>query len=122
MTNYLMIFITVAGTVIGQIILKYGQSTLYFPKTWNIKEILLAVMNNVVNIYFILAIFFALIAALSWSFVIQRVNLSVAYPFMSLSYILIFLASYLLFRESINIYQIIGMLLIIMGLIFISLK
>jgi len=39
--------------------------------------------------------------------VIQKMKLSIAYPFMSLSYVLVFLASYFIFKESINIYQII---------------
>ena len=120
--NYLLIFITILGTVIGQIILKYGQSSLFYPKEWNIKQIFSALLNNLFSIYFILAILFALIGALAWSLVIQKFNLSFAYPFMSLTYILIFLACYFLFKEPINIYQIIGMACIVAGIIFIGLK
>ncbi len=120
--NYLLLLITILGTVISQIILKYGQAVLSYPKEWNIKQIFLAVTNNFFNVYFISAVFFALIAAFSWTLAIQKFNLSVAYPFMSLTYVLIFAASYFLFGESISVYQLIGMFFIIMGIIFISLK
>lgn len=120
--NYLLILVTVCGTVIGQLILKYGQTSLAYPKTWHPKNILLASLHNLLNIYFILALFFALIAALAWSLVIQKMNLSLAYPFMALSYVLIIVLSCLIFKESLAVYQIIGALLIIIGIALIGLK
>lgn len=120
--NYLLIFVTILAATLSQIIIKYGQSTLYFPKSWALKEIFLMVIKNLFNPYVVSSIFVFLIGALAWVLVIQKIKLSVAYPFMSLSYVLIFLASYFLFRESINIYQVIGMLLLVTGFIFISLK
>ena len=120
--NYLLILITVLGTVTGQIILKYGQKTLLYPKAWNVKEIFLSGIHNLTNIYFIGALLFALIAALSWALVIQKLNLSFAYPFMALSYVLIVLSSALLFKETTSLFQATGIILIVMGIIFIGLK
>jgi EamA-like transporter family. len=48
------------------------------------------------------------------------VELSVAYPMLSIGYILIMLISYFLLNEPIGIYKIIGTLLIICGIYFIS--
>lgn len=120
--NYLFISVTVCGTVIGQLILKYGQTSLVYPKTWHPKNILLAISHNLFNIYFVLALFFALIAALAWSLVIQKMNLSLAYPFMALSYVLIIVLSCLIFKENLTVYQIIGALLIIIGITLMGLK
>ncbi len=122
MINYLLIFITVIWTVIWQIILKIWQKTLYFPKSFIFDEIIKFIINNLFNIYFILSLSFSLIAALSWSLVIQKMNLSIAYPFMSLSYVLVFLASYVIFKESISVYQIIWIIFIIIWVILISVK
>jgi len=122
MINYLLIIITILGTVIGQIILKYGQRTLLYPGAWNIKEIFLSVIHNLTNIYFIGALLSALIAALSWAMVIQKFNLSFAYPFMALSYVLIVFSSVFLFKETISLFQITGTILIVIGIIFIGLK
>ncbi len=120
--KYLLVLITISAMVVGQIVLKYGQSSLLYPREFSVKQIFLAIINNLFNIYFISAAFFVLVGALSWTLVIQKFNLSLVYPFMSLTYVLIFLASYLLFKESISIYQVVGMILIVVGLIFISLK
>jgi len=120
--NYLLILITVLGTVMGQIILKYGQKTLLYPKAWNVKEIFLSGIHNITNVYFICVLFLSLIAALSWVLVIQKFNLSFAYPFMALSYVLIVLSSIFLFKETISPFQVTGMIFIVVGIIFIGLK
>ncbi|SEH05457.1 4-amino-4-deoxy-L-arabinose-phosphoundecaprenol flippase subunit ArnF [Candidatus Venteria ishoeyi] len=48
-----------------------------------------------------------------------KFELSYAYPFMSASFVLVFLISVILFQESITMYKVIGLGLIIIG-IFVS--
>ncbi len=113
---------TVFFTVSGQIVLKYGASTLYFPNAFNVKEVFNLIFNNLTNFYFLGAISAAFIASIFWSLAIQRVNLSIAYPFMSLSFISIFLASYFIFKEPISIFQILALVLIIGGVTLMGMK
>jgi len=54
---------------------------------------------------------------------LSRVNLSLAYPFMSgTAFLLIFFTSVLFFKEQINIWSVIGVFAILSGIIIISVK
>ena len=65
----------------------------------------------------ILAAFFA---GLSWMAAMTKLQLSFAYPFMSLSFVLVFVFSALLFHETISAPKVVGMLLIIAGIFVIG--
>ena len=62
----------------------------------------------------ILAAFFA---GLSWMAAMTKLELSFAYPFISLSFVLVFVFSALLFHEAVTAPKVVGMLLIIAGII-----
>jgi multidrug transporter EmrE-like cation transporter len=51
---------------------------------------------------------------------LSRVDLSFAYPFLSVSYVLVLLAGYLWFGESINAARIAGVALICLGTLFVA--
>lgn len=55
-----------------------------------------------------------------WIIALTRVELSYAYPMISLSYVLIFLFSWLFFHENISFTRIVGMIIILIGLFIIS--
>ncbi|HEV8725024.1 MAG TPA: hypothetical protein VGW77_30790 [Candidatus Binatia bacterium] len=55
-----------------------------------------------------------------WMVCLSCFDLSYAYPFTGLSYVLIFIASWLLFGDSISFQRFGGILLICLGLVFIS--
>ncbi len=62
------------------------------------------------------------ISMIAWIGVLTRIKLSVAYPFLSLSYILVYLAAITLpwFNESISIFRLSGILFICIGLFMIT--
>ena len=62
----------------------------------------------------------ALLAGLAWMAAMTRLELSFAYPFISLSFVLVFVFSAILFHETITTTKILGMLLIIAGIIVIG--
>jgi multidrug transporter EmrE-like cation transporter len=51
---------------------------------------------------------------------LSRVDLSFAYPFLSVSYVLVLLAGYFWFGEAVNAYRIIGIALICCGTFFVA--
>lgn len=57
------------------------------------------------------------IAALAWMIALNRFELSRVYPFMSLSFVLVLLASAVLFAETVTLAKVAGILLIVAGLI-----
>ena len=52
--------------------------------------------------------------------VLSRVPLTFAFPFIALSYVLVLAIGYFVFRESLNVYHFVGTLFIIAGLVFIG--
>lgn len=60
------------------------------------------------------------ISTVLWIMALRKVELSYAYPMISLGYILVFIASYFLFHESINWLRMGGMLCIIAGIILVA--
>lgn len=55
-----------------------------------------------------------------WLLALNRVDLSFAYPFASLSYVLIFLSSWLLLGEQITMPRVMGMLVICLGVVLVA--
>jgi drug/metabolite transporter (DMT)-like permease len=60
------------------------------------------------------------VAAVVWFEVLSRLSLSVAYPFLALSYVLMLLATWLIAHEAMPLSRLLGALLICMGVILVS--
>jgi uncharacterized membrane protein len=62
----------------------------------------------------------AFLASLTWMAALSKFQLSFAYPFMSVSFIVVMVASYWLLGEDLTITRMVGCLLIVAGVILIS--
>ena len=69
------------------------------------------------NGWIISALFAAFLASLTWMAAMTKLPLSYAYPFMSLSFVLVTILSVLFFNEVMTIPKVLGLSLIIIGLI-----
>jgi multidrug transporter EmrE-like cation transporter len=110
--NILFILLSVFLSSVGQIVLKYGA-----VKTESANHSLLISLINPTNI---IGLALYGLSAVVWMLVLKRVELSYAYPMVSLGYVLVFIASYYLFGESLNFNRIIGLVLIMAGIFFVS--
>jgi multidrug transporter EmrE-like cation transporter len=64
----------------------------------------------------------AVVAALAWMAALSKFELSYAYPFTSLNFVLIVLISIVAFGETMDIYKIAGLGLILTGVYVLSLS
>jgi multidrug transporter EmrE-like cation transporter len=62
----------------------------------------------------------AFLASVFWAITLTKFELSFAYPFTSLSFVLVLFLSFFLFKESISINKLIGVFLILGGVYIIS--
>ncbi|MCK4396367.1 EamA family transporter [candidate division WOR-3 bacterium] len=60
------------------------------------------------------------IGAFFWIGALSRIELSFAYPMLSVSYVLILLISWKFFGEAISLYRIFGIILIAAGVVFLA--
>ncbi len=65
--------------------------------------------------------FFFLLRGLLWVFLLRKLKLVLAYPLMSLGYVLVLAASFLLFKEALTLNKLAGALLIMTGVSLVSL-
>lgn len=114
--SYFYVTLTIFFTVYGQIALKWQISSVgelplgISAKLW----FLLKLFSNP---WVLSAFLSAFLASLAWMAAMSKLEISHAYPFMSLNFVLVLLLSGLLFHEPITINKVAGMILLILGLI-----
>lgn len=114
--GYAYIFGTIFFTVYGQLILKWKidqQGAL--PGPFGEKFVFL--LQLLMNPWILSGFFAAFLAALSWMAAMSKFDISYAYPFMSLSFVLVFILSAVLFGEPVSTQKIIGFGFIVLGII-----
>jgi multidrug transporter EmrE-like cation transporter len=114
--SYLFVFTTIFLTVYSQIVIKWqvvaagtfpAEST---DQLWFLAKLM-------VNPWVISALAAGLLAVVSWMAAMTKLELSHAYPFMSLSFVLVLVLSALVFHEPVNSWKIAGLALITIGII-----
>lgn len=115
-TEYLYILGTILFTVYGQIVLKWQISQAGpLPIAFVDKSIFL--LRQFGNLWILSGFVAAVIAALCWMAALTKFELSYAYPFMSLSFVLVLGLSVPLLHEAMTIPKILGIALIVVGII-----
>lgn len=117
--GYVYIIITILFTVYGQLILKWRLNTVedlplvFWPKV-------LFLIRLIFDPYIFSSFFSAFLASLAWMAALKYLDLSRAYPFMSVSYIVVLFLSAWLLRENLSLGKVLGSLMIVAGIIVVS--
>ena len=119
MKAYIYIILTLLFTVYGQLILKWRLNSFTpFPDSYS--KQLKYIVTVLLDPYVLSSFAAAFLASLTWIAALTKFQLSYAYPFMSLSFILVMIMSYLLLNEPLTVNKIAGILLIVIGLVIAS--
>lgn len=112
MKEIYIILLSVLLGAIGQIAFKYGAT--HLAETGSL-------MDKVIAAWPIIGgLLLYGVSTLLWIFALRTVELSYAYPMISLGYVLVFIASYFLFHESIGPQRLGGLVLILSGIILVA--
>ncbi len=117
--EYLYIVVTILCTVYGHLVIKWqvlkvGQ----LPEEFFGK--ILFVWNLLINPWIISCMVATLVASGAWMMAMTKIELSAAYPFTVLSFIMVMVLSGVFFHETIGSAKIIGSMLVIFGILVIS--
>ncbi len=112
---YLILLGAIICAVVGQILLKCGMNILG-PLDFSFKNVIFLISSIFKNIHILIGLFFYGFSLILWLFALSKLKLSMAYPATSLMYVFIILASWFVFKEAINFYQIMGIVMILIGL------
>lgn len=116
MIGYLYIALTILFTVYGQLVIKW-QVSVAGPLPAATGEKLLFLLRLCLNPWVASAFIAAFAASLCWMAAMSKFDLSFAYPFMSLSFVLVMVLSFWFFHEPLGINKIVGMTLVVLGII-----
>ncbi len=114
---YILISVLAGG--FGQVILKKGMTDIG-PLTLTFSQLGSILIRLFTNAYVIIGLGVYVISSILWLVALSRVNLSFAYPFVSLGYVIMLIASWQLFHENISLLRLLGCGTIILGIILIS--
>ncbi len=116
MTGYVYIFGTILFTIYGQIILKWRLNTFGILPDSSFDKIKF-LLGALFDLYILSGFVSAFIASMFWMAAMTKFEITVAYPFMSLSPALVFFIGIFFLEESFTWGKVIGLLLIILGTI-----
>jgi len=113
------ILISVLGGAAGQVLLKKGMGSMG-PLTLSVDQLGGILWRIATNPYVVVGLGVYVCSTIFWLTALSRVNLSYAYPFASLSYIVMLVVSWQLFKEDISFLRLMGSLVIGIGVFLIS--
>ena len=124
MTKYIpFILFTVLTNAAAQMLLKQGMLSLG-PISLGDGSLAMKAFNLIVNVVFNPWVFAGLtvfvISMASHLFVLSKVDLSFAYPFLSLAYVVVAVLAWMLFKEDLGAWKIAGIAFICVGTILIA--
>lgn len=113
MGKYGLALFSITLTALGQVMLKLG-TTHTAPELPAAERLL----RMLIHPYVLAGLVLYGVSTLLWLLAISQLKLSVAYPMVSLSYVIVVGASHLILHESITGFQKLGLVLILVGVLF----
>jgi drug/metabolite transporter (DMT)-like permease len=113
------IFISVLGSVVGQLLLKKGMNSMG-PVTLGINQLLSVLWRMATNLNVFIGLVIYLVGTVFWLAALSRVKLSFAYPFASINYVFMLVFSWMMFDEKITLNSLLGTAVIAIGVFLIS--
>jgi len=114
--GYLYIFGTILFTVYGQLIVKWQIVNAGFFPADTIEKIFF-LSRLMLNPWILSSLTAAFLAFLCWLAVLTKFELTYAYPFTSLAFVLVLGLSAIFFNESVTGPKVMGVILIVAGII-----
>lgn len=117
----LLIIVSVALSAIAQIVLKIGMSSEIVQQALLLEgNVLKKTILVLTDFYVILGAILYITGAALWLIVLSKVDVTYAYPFVGLGFILTLILGAFLLQEPVNLSRILGTLLIVGGILLVS--
>ena len=117
LSGSIFIFVTLSGTICGQLMIKKGMLQLDPDSS---QQIIKTLMTGLINPWVLAGLFMAVVAACGWILTLSRLPLSFAYPFLSITFPIVVIASSILFKEEVSLNTYFGLIFIIIGIFVVS--
>lgn len=118
---FLILLVAISFTVTGELLLKHGMNIVGFLSLQP-QLFLAGLVRAFLNPFILGGFALVFVASLFWLAVLSRIPLSVAYPMLSLSYVLAVFAAALFLGEHITWLRVLGVLIICTGVALVGLS
>lgn len=119
MNAFLLILLSVLLSSMGQLLFKAGMDRVGYFK-FSLANILPIAWDVATNFYIVSGLALYVISLVVWLMILSRVDVSYAYPMLSIGYIVTLFAAYFLFQEQLSWIRILGVFVIIGGVYLVS--
>ncbi|MFH0777294.1 MAG: SMR family transporter [Candidatus Eisenbacteria bacterium] len=121
MKNFILIFISVLIAVCAQLTMKYGISKGHLvARLSEVSTVYAYFISAFTNPFVVCGFLLYGVSSLFWLVVLGRVDLSYAYPLVSMGYVLAVLFSWLIFKEQVGAMRVVGLGIICIGVTLLS--
>ncbi len=119
MKNILLILFSVSLNAVAQLfirqgMLQIGKVSLRFDQLWHMA------MKGLTNLYLMNGMLCYAVSIITWMVVLSKVNVSLAYPFLSVGYIITAVLAYFILNEPFTLQKMIGIAVICLGVIILT--
>ncbi len=112
--NFLLILSSVSLNAFAQLFIRKGMLKIG-EISFDFEQIVKMVLAVFTNVYLLSGMFSYGISIILWMMVLSKVNVSLAYPFSSIGYIITTVLAYLFFNEPITFQKVLGIIIICIG-------
>lgn len=116
---FLLLLVAIAMSTTGELLLKHGMNMVGVLHL-NPEQFIPLLLKAFTNIYVLAGFALIFAGSIFWLAVISRVDLSWAYPMLSLGYILVVAESWMLLNEPVTPLRLAGVLVICLGVFILS--
>ncbi len=119
LAGHAYVFCTLFLTVYGQLVLKW-QMTGVGSLPQGPAEKVVFLLRLLLNPWILSGMFAAFLASMAWMAAMTRLEMSYAYPFMSLAFVIVMIFGVVFLGEALNFAKFAGTALVILGLVTIA--
>lgn len=116
MVVYSLLFVNIVLLVLGQTLWKIGLTGV------EVKLSFISILKLIFSPYIFSGLAIYGVATIIWFYILSKAELSLVYPLQSLSYVLAAMVGLFFFKEHIPTTRWVGLMLIVAGTYFVSLK
>lgn len=104
----------------SQLLLKKGAASLVMPDEISVNSLFGVFTSVITNAYLVSGVVFQVIALLVWVYVLKKVDVSYAYPFISVGFVFVIVMGHFIYNEPISAMKMLGCLVICLGVFILS--
>ena len=119
LNNYILIIISVLLNASAQLFIKRGMMAIG-TISLDASSLVTLIFKATTSIPILLGMASYAVSILLWMVVLSRINVSLAYPFLSVGYVFTAVFAYAFFNEPLTIQKVLGILVICAGIVILS--